>query len=159
MTKPAIRLSATRQVHIPLQTLTVGRGSVLELEIHGAPEGLQNVQLHVGRMNSSDFSPVTATPMPDNRWSIYVSGLYFPDEGRIQYHLTGRDERDGSVWLGSGRIIILPSVLHKQDGEESIVPEDTYVRNPRTGLWHRLTVTMDTDGDMLPAITKKGITR
>lgn len=158
MARQSIRLGFGRKVQIPLQTIAVGRGSVLELEITGAPEGLQNVQLHVGRIGRSDFVPVTATPMPDNRWAVYANGLNFPDEGRTKYHLTGRDERDGSVWLGSGTLLIMPSVLNVDGAAAPIVPEDTYLLNPETGLWHKLTCTIE-DGDMVPEISKEGIAR
>ncbi len=39
------------------------------------------------------------------------------------------------------------------------IPEDTYIRNPKTGLWYKLTASIDELGNIVPEIETEGITR
>ncbi|MGN0851860.1 MAG: hypothetical protein ACI4Q3_00625 [Kiritimatiellia bacterium] len=142
----------------PLQAIKVGRGSVFEADIHNVPDNIEELQIHVGRIDrDGTFTPVSCIARSDRRWYGYVPGLAFLDAGKAKYHITGVDTRGGSHWLGSGALLILPSVLQAESAP--IVPEDTYLRNPSTGLWHRLTATVDTDGTITPVIETEGITR
>lgn len=158
MERPTIILHPERTAKVPLATLTVGRASAFECEILGAPQGLQELQIHIAKAGTANYTAVVARPLSDNRWAVYASGLNFPDEGVARYHLTGKDQTDNAVWLGSGRLEIVPSVLHSDAANIPVIPEDTYVRNPATGLWHK--VTMHFDGDELVMnYEKEGITR
>lgn len=140
-----------------LKALTVGRGSVLQADLFGVPEDLDMVQVHVGRSGSPGiFTCVPCIARSNRRWYCYASGLNFAEAGEVEYHVTGTDPRGGSHWLGRGKLTIEPSVLTCP--EAPIVPEDTYVRNPETGLWHKLTVTFD-DGVLTPEVSTEGITR
>ena len=145
-------------VKTPLRALEAGRASVLEFEICGAPEGVQSVQFHAGRIGRDDFAVVSAAPLPDNRWLVYASGLNFQDVGRTTYHLSAIDARGNSVWLGKGRLEIVQSVLSIDEEDIPVIPEDTYVRNPVTGKWHKLTCTVE-DGVIVPSIDPEGVTR
>lgn len=152
-----IALNNGRGAGAPLPTLTVGRGSALELEVAGAPDGLQSLQLHVSDAETPHtYTPVAATPLPGNVWRAYAGGLNFRTPGRAFYQLTGRDARDGNVWLGKGWLNIEDCVLHRDDADVPIVPEDCYIRNPATGLWHKVTATMD-DGEIVLQYEKEGI--
>ncbi len=141
-----------------LRAITVGRGSALELEIVGAPDGLENLMLHVGRPGTDNYSVAAASPIPDGRWAVYASGLHFPEVGVGKYHVTGRDGRGGSVWLGCGRLLVEQSVLNVDEEDVPLVPEDAYVRNPATGLWHKLEVTVE-NGVLVPEFSNQGVSR
>lgn len=145
-------------VKTPLRALEVGRSSVLELEIMGAPSGVQAVQFHAGRIGRNDFVPIPATPLPDNRWLVYANGLNFQDVGRTAYHVTAIDAHGNSAWLGRGRLEIVQSVLSVDESAIPPIPEDTYVRNPVTGMWHKLTCTVE-DGAIVPLIEAEGVTK
>ncbi len=140
------------------RAITVGRGSALWLEIVGVPGGVENVVFHAGRPGTENYSTVAASPLPDGRWSVYASGLHFPNVGTGKYHVTGRDARGGSVWLGSGRLNVEQSVLNVDEGDIPLVPEDAYVRNPATGLWHKLEVTVE-NGVLVPEFSDQGVSR
>ena len=159
MDRPVVRLFTDQAVKTQLQTLTVGRASVLEFEVVGAPENLQRLQFHAGRPGSEIYTPVVATALPDNRWRVYANGLNFPDPGNAKYHLTGKDDKDRSVWLGSGALDIRQSVLYVDEDAILPIPEDTYVRDPRTGLWHKLTARIDEEGEVVIDYEKNGVTR
>ena len=140
------------------RSITVGRGSALWLEVVGVPSGVENVVFHAGRPGTENYSTVAASPLPDGRWSVYASGLHFPNVGVGKYHVTGRDERGGSVWLGCGRLNVEQSVLNVDEGDIPLVPEDAYVRNPATGLWHKLEVTVE-NGVLVPEFSDQGVSR
>jgi len=141
-----------------LRAITVGRGSALELELVGVPDGVVNVTFHAGRPGTENYSMASASPLPDGRWGVYASGLHFPNVGRAKYHVTGKDGRDGSVWLGRGRLNIEQSVLNVDPDAIPLVPDDAYVRNPVTGLWHKLNVTVE-NGVLTPEFSDQGVSR
>lgn len=142
----------------PLPAIPVGRGSVFEADIHNVPDTLDELQIHIGRIDREGaFTPVNCIARSDRRWYGYVNGLAFPDVGKAEYHITGIDTRGCSHWLGSGVVRVMPSVLHSDAAP--IIPEDTYLRNPATGLWHKLTASIDEYGNIVPEIETEGITR
>lgn len=156
MTTVVLKDGATKPI---LPTITVGRASTLEFEVVGAPDGLQEMQVHVSDAETPHaYSAVSARPLPGNRWHVYVSGLYFRTVGRAAYHLTGKDGRDNAVWLGAGRLEVVNSVLHADADAAPIVPEDCYIRNPATGLWHKVVATAE-DGEIVLQYEKEGIER
>ena len=143
----------------PLDTLAVGRGSSLEFELAGLPEGVENVTVHVGRPGTDSRAAARATALPDGRGGVYLSGLYFPTAGRTHWHVTAQDKRGGNRWFGRGVLDVVQTTLgDAPSGTPPIVPDDTYVRNPVTGLWHRLTVDVE-DGQLVPTIESEGVER
>ena len=158
MGKTVIRVRGGAFDRPELATLSVGRASAQELELVGVPDGVMNVMVHVGRPGTDNYSAVLAHPLPDGRWGVYVSGLYFPEVGKGKYHVTGKDGHDGSVWLGWGRLFVEQSVLNVDEEDVPLVPEDTWVRNPKTGLWHKLEVTVE-DGVLVPEFSNVGVSR
>ena len=99
-----------RHDSLPMQTITVGRASALNLTVIGVPANVENVLLHVSTPGAVEtYTPVAADPGKDGRWSIYATGVFFPEAGLAKYHITGRDDKGNSVWLGGGRLNILQS--------------------------------------------------
>lgn len=158
MEKITVKVRKSLAVKTPLRTLEVGRATALDFIVLGAPEGVQRLQFHAGRIGRDDFYPVEATALPDNRWAVYASGLHFQNVGRTEYHISAIDERDNAIWLGKGRLEIVQSVLPVAPGEIALIPEDTYLRNPETGLYHKLTCKFE-DGMILPMIEEEGVSR
>jgi hypothetical protein len=139
--------------HLP--ELTQGRASALHLRVHGVPDDLDNVELHA--YVGTELAVVIGRRLIGGVWTFYANGAFFPNEGISKYHLTAKDDEGGSVWLGSGRLRVVPSVLNVDDAEAPILPKDTYVRNPVTGLYHLLTVKADEDGLLTPEIADEGV--
>ena len=143
----------------PLPTITTGKSSTLEFEVVGAPDGLQELTFHVSGANSPrTFSSVVASALPGGRWRVYANGLYFPDAGRAEWQLTGKDGKDNAVWLGKGRLEVVDCVLSSSGKASQIVPDDCYIRNPDTGLWHKVTATVE-DGEIVLQYDKEGVER
>ena len=143
---------------VPLPAAEVGRASAFRALLVGVPGDLENVEVHFATPTNASGTPVRCDAMPGGDWRVYASGIYFPDEGKAKYRVTARTPQGDSVHLGEGALRIVPSSLNVDAAAIPIVPEDTYLRNPETGLWHKLTCTIE-DGDMLPLISKEGITK
>ncbi len=152
----AIEVCARRRAM--LGVVTVGRGSSLDAEILGVPPGVLAVQMHIGQAGGDSYGAVEAVELTGGRWRVYASGLYFPEAGTVAFHLTGLDGNGGSVWLGRGTVVVEPSVLHADSADVPLIPQDTYVRNPETGLYHRLTCVIE-DGEIVPQIDGEGVAR
>ena len=138
--------------------IEVGQGSSFGCDILGVSPCIDDLQVHLGKINAKGFYPVRASLSGDGVWRLYTNGFVFPVVGDSKYHITGRDMEGNSRWLGSGRLRVFASTLHVIDEDLTIVPEDTYLRNPDTGLWHRLYVRME-DGLLVPEIDEEGVVR
>lgn len=143
---------------VPLPAAEVGRASAFRALLVGVPGDLENVEVHFATPTNASGTPVRCDAMPGGDWRVYASGIYFPDEGKAKYRVTARTPQGDSVHLGEGTLRIVQSSLNVDAAVIPIVPDDTYLRNPVTGLWHKLTCTIE-DGDMLPLISKEGITK
>ena len=140
-----------------LATIVAARGASKEFLVKGVPDGIESVVVRVGRVGTSELSSAVASLRPDGMWKVYLSPLYFPLVGEAEWHLTGRDSIGNAAYMGKGRLKIVESVSD-DCGEAPLVPDDTYIRNPNTGLWHKLTVVLE-DGDIVPIVDKTGVVR
>jgi len=136
----------------------VGRGSAFRALLVGVPADLENVEVHFATPTDASGAAAKCDAMPGGDWRVYASGLYFPDEGKAKYRVSARTPQGDSVHLGEGALRIVASSLNVDEAELPIVPEDTYLRDPRTGLWHKFTCTIE-DGALTPKLAKEGITR
>ena len=143
---------------VALPTAEVGRASAFRALLVGVPPELENVEVHFATPTNASGAAVKCSPAPGGDWRLYASGLYFPDEGRAKYRVSARTPQGDSVYLGAGALEIAPSSLNVDEADLPIVPEDTYLRDPRTGLWHKFTCTIE-DGDMVPVLSKEGVTK
>lgn len=143
---------------VSLPAAEVGRASAFRALLVGVPADLENVQVHFGTPTNASGTPVMCVAAPGGDWRVYASGFYFPDEGKAKYRVSARTPEGDSVHLGEGTLYIEPSSLNTDGAAIPIVPDDTYLRNPKTGLWHKFTCEMEGD-NLLPVLNKKGITR
>ena len=143
---------------VPLPAAEVGRASAFRALLVGVPGDLENVEVHFATPTNASGTPVRCDAMPGGDWRVYASGIYFPDEGKAKYRVTARTPQGDSVHLGEGALRIVPSSLNVDAAAIPIVPEDTYLRNPLTGLWHKLTCTIE-DGAITPSVSETGVTR
>lgn len=142
-----------------LPEVRVGRASAFYALVRGVPAAFDNVQIHFCRPGGTAPSVATGVRVPGNDVRVYASPLHFPDEGRTRYHITARDAEGASVWLGSGTLQIEPSVLNADGQDAPLVPEDTCIRNPKTGLYHKLLAEANEDGEITLSLEQEGITK
>lgn len=142
-----------------LTELAVGRASALECLIIGIPDNIERVQVHFGTRDNLSVNAVECRAVPGGEWKCYANGLYFPDAGKASYHITGVTARGDSAYFGKGTLRVIPSVLTVPAASVPIVPADTYIRNPKTGLWHRIVAELDEAGQIVLATEQEGITK
>lgn len=141
-----------------LPAATVGRASAFRALLVGVPADLENVEVHFGTPTNASGTPVKCMAAPGGDWRVYASGLYFPTEGKARYRVSARTPEGDSVHLGDGALYVVPSSLNTDGAAIPIVPEDTYLYNPATGLWHKLTCAIE-DNCIVPIVSKEGITK
>lgn len=144
---------------IALPPAEVGWASAFRARIVGVAAELENVQIHIGRPDNANGSAVACTALPGGEWRAYASPIYFPMPGKAKYRVTARTPEGDSVLLGTGSLTVAAAPVNTPGSETEIIPDDTYVRNPKTGLWHKLTITEEEDGDLTPHLEPKGIAR
>lgn len=143
---------------VALPSAEVGRASAFRALLVGVPADLENVEVHFATPTDASGKAAKCTALPGGDWRVYASGLYFPDEGKAKYRVSAKSPQGDSVHLGEGPLRVVPSSLNVEEAELPIVPEDTYLRNPETGLWHKFTCAVE-GGMLLPVISKEGVTR
>lgn len=141
-----------------LPEIVNGRASAYYALIRGVPEEVDHVEVHFGKPENASTNAVVCRRVPGGDWKVYANGFFFPDVGKTVYHITARSDKGDSVYLGGGTLRVTQSVLNVTEGEEPIIPADTMVRNPRTGLWHKLTAEVNDDGQVVVGVEKEGIT-
>ena len=103
---------------------------------------------------------VAATRQTDGSFRCYLSPFLFPDvSAALSYSIVAGDTANNPRWLGSGALIVLENPANGSSVVPPIVPADTYIRNPATGLYHLLTASLNEDGELTINLADEGIER
>ena len=156
------------RLNAPLVPCCVGKLSSAVFTIGGdIPDDITAINVHIDRRNDDGtFTayPAQATKQTDGTWRCYFSPFYFPAvDNHLKYHIIGTDTSNpsGAVprWLGTGMLRVLDNPANGSTQTPDIIPADTYIRNPTTGLYHLLTATVNEYGEIAITIAEKGIER
>lgn len=150
------------RLDLPLPTATVGKESSAVFIIVGdIPDDIPSMTVKISKANG-ELVTAAATEVTGSSarcFRCYLSPFHFPNANDgLFYHVFGTDTGGNPRWLGSGSL----RVLEKPSGAGSapdIVPPDTYIRNPATGLYHKLTATVDEDGNLALDLADEGVER
>ena len=74
-------------------------------------------------------------------------------------HIVGTDEKSNARWLGTGPLIVRDNPANGSPVVPEIIPADTYIRNPATGLYHKLTAAVNEYGEIVLDCDPEGIER
>ena len=89
-----------------------------------------------------------------------MSPFFFPDlSDALEYHVLGTDTNGNARWLGSGPLEVRDNPANGSPVVPEIIPADTYIRNPATGLYHKLTAAVDEDGNLTISLEEEGVER
>ena len=164
-----IRIRPDR-LNAPLATCNVGKLSSAVFIIEGdIPDDVDTIAVQIGRTDD----PTTHTPRQNftaaanevagstpRAFRCYLSPFHFPDvSNALQYHVIGTDENGNARWLGSGPLEVLDNPANGSPVVPEIIPADTYIRNPLTGLYHKLLVELNDLGQLVVAADQEGIER
>lgn len=160
------------RLNFPLETLAVGRLSSAVATIGGdVPDDVRTLLVKIGRTPDPDTGE-TRTPFAAAATEVSVAGCAarffrcycspycFPDAAdSLSYSVVGMDDSGNPRWLGSGVLRVLECPAEGSGDEPQIVPADTYIRNPVTGLYHLLTATVDDTGTLCLNLADEGVER
>ena len=160
-----IHLDAGR-LNFPLRTIWQGVLSSAVVVIHGMPADIDGAGIVFGVAPSGTTPhdpPVyraPATRQADGTWRAYVMPAVFPVVGlSLEYSVVGEDSHENPRWIGTGQLNVVDCPAAGSADAPDIIPADTYVRNPITGLYHKLTAVVDEDGNLTINLDDEGIER
>lgn len=154
-------------LNIPLSTCFVGRLSSAVLVIGGeVPNDVSGVTVQIGRTEDPETHKprqnftAAATRQGNGTFTCYLSPFHFPDESSsLKYHILGTDAKGNARWLGTGNLVVLGNPANGSPVVPEIIPADTYIRNPVTGLYHKLTAGVNDLGEIVLDCDPEGIQR
>ncbi len=158
-----IHLDAGR-LNFPLRTIWQGVLSSAVVVIHGMPADIEGagIVFGVAPTGQTPHDPptyrATATKQADGTWRAYVSPFTFPVVGlSLEYSVVGTDVHENPRWLGTGQLNVVACPANGSADAPDILPRDAYIRNPVTGLYHKLVAEVDEDGIVTVAIEQEGV--
>lgn len=169
MREHIIRIDAARP-NLPLPVCAVGRLSSAVFRFVGdIPCDVTGLSLQIGRTPD----PATHEERPNfcvaveeiagaasRMFRAYLSPFCFPDvSDYLGYHVMGTDANNNPRWLGTGNLRVLECPANGTPVPPEIIPQDTYVRNPVTGLYHKLVAELNEDNQIVVAVDPKGVER
>ena len=156
------------RLNAPLATCNVGKLSSAVFVIEGdIPDDIDGMAVQIGRTED----PTTHQPRPNytvaaNRnadgktYRCYLAPFCFPDEAdALEYHVVATDTNGNPRWLGTGQLIVRDNPADGSPIVPEIIPADTYIRNPVTGLYHKLTAAVNEYGELSINLESEGIER
>lgn len=160
-----IHLDAGR-LNFPLRTIWQGVLSSAVMVVHGVPADVDGLGIVFGvaPTGATPHDPpvyrAVATKQADGTWRAYVQPAVFPLVGlSLEYSVVGMDVLDNPRWLGTGQLNVVACPAAGSADAPDIIPADTYIRNPLTGLYHKLTAVVDEDGNLTINLADEGIER
>lgn len=156
----------------PLATAVVGKLSSAVFEIEGdIPDDAATIAVQIGRTPDPqtqeprpNFTATASETTPDGSaartFRCYLAPFYFPDEASaLEYHIVAADTEGNPRWLGTGPLAVRDNPAGGSPVVPPIIPADTYIRNPATGLYHKLTAAVNEYGELSIDLESEGIQR
>ena len=164
-----IRLRPDR-LNFPLDTCVVGKLSSSVWILYGdIPDDIEGMSVQVERVPDAEthVQPPNYTAVANEvtgasprSFRCYFSPWYFPEASDdLKYHVLGSDSNGNPRWLGSGVLRVEKNPAGGSPVPPEIIPADTYIRNPVTGLYHKITAEVNDLGEITTIVDPEGIQR
>ena len=142
----------------PRRKIYAGVLSSLDVIVKGVPSGVSELEIRFGAEGRENPISARGRMVQDGVWHVYAMPFCFPAAaGDLKYEIVCTDEGGNARWLGTGALAVLACGAAGSEEEPQIVPRDTYLRNPVTGLYHRLVAEVDEDGVLTVAVDQEGV--
>lgn len=142
----------------PRRKIYAGVLSSLDVIVKGVPSGVSELEIRFGAEGRENPISARGRMVQDGVWHVYAMPFCFPSAaGDLKYEIVCTDEGGNARWLGTGALAVLACSAAGSGEEPQIVPRDTYLRNPVTGLYHRLVAEVDEDGVLTVAVDQEGV--
>ena len=151
-----------------LATCFVGKLSSAVFVIVGdIPDDIDGMTVQIGRTDDptthqprQNFTVAANRNADGETFRCYLSPFCFTDvSDALEYHVLGTDTNGNARWLGSGPLIVRDNPANGSPVAPEIIPADTYIRNPVTGLYHKLIAEVNDLGEITVAADPEGIER
>lgn len=166
-----IRIRPDR-LNAPLATCDVGKLSSAVFVIEGdIPDDAAAIAVQIGRTPdpqtqeprpnyTAEASEITPAGSAARAFRCYLAPFCFPDvSDALEYHIMATDTNGNPRWLGTGQLIVRDNPADGSPIVPEIIPADTYIRNPVTGLYHKLTAAVNEYGELSINLESEGIQR
>ena len=159
--KTRVRIDESR-LNYPLAPINAGVLSSHYVELVDVPDTVQTLGVLFEYGANAEKYRAECSPAGDGVWTCYAVPFIFPAAdvtGELHYHVVATDDRDNEQWLGTGTLFVHANPANGSSQAPDVIPRDTYIRNPATGLYHKLTAAVDEDGNLTVALEDEGIER
>ena len=144
------------RLNFPLRPAHVGKLSSAEFAVSGVPPSLTNLRIIFTTPDGSTYTVVGSNATGE--WRVYASPFTFPAAAvNLKYDVIADDAFGNPRWLGRGILEVHDCPADGSGDVPPVIPRDTYIRNPVTGLYHLLTAIVDDDGNITLDLSKEGI--
>lgn len=157
------------RLNFPLASCHVGKLSSAVFTVCGdITDDVDSMDAEIERTTDPDTHQprpnfTAATRQTDGTFRCRLSPFCFPEIAPdLHYHVTGTDTAAPTAnprRLGTGALRILGDPANGSSSSPEIIPADTYVRNPVSGLYRKLVAEVNEDGELAVAIDKEGISK
>lgn len=151
------------RLNFPLRSLCAGRLSSLDVMIRGVSANVIALAVYVGRKGEGEepfVAPCDRIGGACGAWKCYLAPWCFPEVAPgLKYDIVGTREGGAVKWLGKGQLTVEETPVGSSPVPPPIVPSDTYVRNPVTGLYHKVTAEVDAAGKLTMVLESEGVAR
>ncbi len=147
--------------NFPLSPVWVGDASAAVFLFPGLHSGITAISLLITPVESGAVEEVAGT-VEDGVGTVYCAGWVFPDTGITKYEValtaSAPDGTDDLVfWAGTGILTVLPASLEGINPVKPIIPQNSYARDPETGLYHLITAELNELGEITLSVATEGI--
>jgi hypothetical protein len=141
--------------NFPLTPVWVGMNGAALFSITGLPTETESARLWITKVGASVAVYFDATwDETEEVWYAYAGGANFPTVGQGSYEVEFEDDEGRTFWSGRG---VLSVLLASGGGTVGAgTPADSYVRNPITGLYHKVTVRVNELGEFTTEVSQTG---
>lgn len=152
------------RLNFPLKTVTAGVLSSAYFTLEGVPPHVESLAVCFGYdTDGLTFRAECAkADGAEGVWTCYANPYVFPaaaPDGTLEYHVLAVDGHGNPQWLGTGVLRVLECPAEGSADAPTVIPRDTYIRNPVTGLYHLLTAIVDDDGNMTLDLAEEGVAK
>jgi hypothetical protein len=138
----------------PLKPAWVGTNSSALFVFDGVPAGAETVKLYLTKVGASVAVYFDVSQNEAGEWYALAGGANFPTAGQGSYEVEVTDEDGNKFWCGRGIVTVQAASGGGAAGAGT--PADTWIRNPATGKYHRLIVTVNELGEVSVGIDSQG---
>jgi len=159
--KTRIRIDESR-LNYPLTPIAAGVLSSLYVELVDVPDTVQTLGILFEYGQTAQNFRAVCTQAGTGVWNCYAMPFIFPAAnltGELHYHVVATDDRDNEQWLGTGTLFVHANPANGSSQAPDIIPRDTYIRDPATGLYHMLSAVVDDEGKLTIALEEEGVER